>query len=219
MNPPSRLALFVSSLAAFALVGCSSVPPVGMKGNELSTVELAPDVIRWPQAYEPERATFTISNSITIAAPPQIVWEELIRASDWPSWYSGASNVVVEGDTNGRLEAGSTLRWRTMDQNLVTRVVEFVPPYRMGWESRQATLKAYHAWLLIPTVEGTRVVTDESQFGLLAHLQLAFLPNKLRDLHDVWLAALKERAEVAAAKQPGKLDQPGPANTPPRELP
>jgi uncharacterized protein YndB with AHSA1/START domain len=184
---------------ACLLSGCTATPPVGSAGNQFPPIDVPPDQIRWPEAYEPEKATFTITNSITIAAPPQVVWEQLIQAESWPNWYKGASNVKVLGSSTGRLEAGSTITWSTMDQDLVTKVVEFVPPYRMGWESRQSTLKAYHAWLLVPTADGTRVVTDESQFGLLAHLQRIFLPNKLRDLHDVWLAELKSRSEAVAS--------------------
>jgi uncharacterized protein YndB with AHSA1/START domain len=196
--------LFVAFVvSAGVLGGCAGVPPVGSAGNQFSSVDVRPDQVRWPEAYRPEGATFTISNTVTIAAPPHVVWEELIHAEAWPEWYEGASNVKVEGSRTGRLEEGSTLTWRTMDQDLVTAVVEFAPPYRMGWESRQTTLKAYHAWLLIPTADGTRVVTDESQFGLLAHLQRVFLPNKLRDLHDVWLAGLKSRAEARVGSSPG----------------
>jgi len=189
--------MLVAACAAVSFTGCASVPPVGSPGNEFETASLAPDQIRWPQAYTPELAPFTITNSIFISAPPQTVWDQLIHAESWPTWYKGATNVVVEGSTTGTLEAGSTIKWTTMDQNLVTKVVEFEPPYRMGWESRQSSLNAYHAWLLIPADGGTRVVTDESQFGRLAHLQRIFLPSKLRKLHDVWLAELKSRAEAA----------------------
>ncbi len=190
----SALALIA---AACMIGGCASVPPVGSAGNEFPAAMTPPDQIRWPEAYTPQRATFTITNSIDISAPPQVVWNELIRAESWPEWYKGATNVKVEGSDTGVLQQGSTITWTTMDQDLVTKVVEFEPPARMGWESRQSTLKAYHAWLLIPTADGTRVVTDESQFGLLANLQRIFLPSKLSDLHDVWLTELKARAEAA----------------------
>lgn len=189
--------VLIVATASGLLAGCASIPPVGSPGNQFGGATPAPDQIRWPEAYQPELATFTITNSIFISAPPQAVWDQLIHAESWPQWYKGATNVVVEGSSTGKLEAGSTIKWNTMDQNLVTKVVEFEPPYRMGWESRQSTLKAYHAWLLIPTADGTEVVTDESQFGLLAHLQRIFLPSKLRDLHDVWLTELKTRAEAA----------------------
>jgi uncharacterized protein YndB with AHSA1/START domain len=153
--------LFAITAIASLLGGCAAVPPVGSAGNRFPSVDVASDQIRWPEAYKPESATFTITNSITIAAPPQVVWDQLIHAESWPDWYKGASNVKVEGSSTGRLEDGSTIMWSTMDQDLVTKVVEFVPPYRMGWESRQSTLKAYHAWLLIPEADGTRVVTDD----------------------------------------------------------
>jgi uncharacterized protein YndB with AHSA1/START domain len=183
------------------LVGCRSASPVGEGKNLLSTAQLPNNQINWPAEYAPERASFTLSNTITIAAPPEVVWKELVNAEAWPQWYKGATNVRVEGSSTGVLQEGSIITWRTMDQNLTTKVVEFVPPYRMGWESRQWSLKAYHAWLLIPTDGGTKVVTDESQFGLLANLQRVFLPNKLRDLHDVWLANLKTRAEANVSKR------------------
>jgi uncharacterized protein YndB with AHSA1/START domain len=192
-----RLFAVALTISACLVGGCASVPPVGTAGNEFPPTVAPPDQIRWPQAYEPERATFTITNSIDISAPPQIVWNELINAQAWPQWYKGAADVKVLGSGTGLIQQDSTITWTTMDQNLVTKVMEFVPPARMGWESRQSTLKAYHAWLLIPTPDGTRVVTDESQFGLLAHLQRLFLRNKLRNLHDVWLIELKARSEAA----------------------
>lgn len=83
-----------------------------------------------------------------------------------------------------------------MGQNFQTRVTEFEPPFRMGWESRKSTIKAYHAWLIVPTENGARVVTEESQYGFLAIMQKIFQPNKLKNLHDVWLAELKTRAEA-----------------------
>ena len=56
----------------------------------------------------------------------------------------------------------------------------------------------------MPTDTGVRVVTEESQHGFLATLQDIFQPNKLRKLHDVWLAELKKLAE---AKVQASLDQ------------
>ena len=45
---------------------------------------------------------------------------------------------------------------------------------------------------------GCRLVTAESQHGLLTFLQRVFVPTKLHDLHDVWLAQIKKRAEAVA---------------------
>ena len=178
-------------------VGCSSLPSAGSPGNELAPVK-SPSEIRWPERYVPEKATFFVHNEVDISAPPRVVWETLVEASTWPDWYEGAKNVKLVSEGSTRLEAGSAFDWETMGFSFRSQVVEFEPPTRLGWESRKSTLKGYHAWLLIPTEGGTRLITDESQFGLLATLQGWFQPNKLRRLHDVWLAAIKQRAEERA---------------------
>lgn len=188
----------VASIASL-LTGCGSVPVVGTEGNYLPLTTPAADQIRWPHRYQPEKATFFVHNEIEIAAPPQAVWDVLVAAETWPAWYEGASNVKVAGSTNGTLSAGSTFTWRTMDLDFTSTVHEFEPPLRLSWESRKSTIQGYHAWLLVPTPTGTRLVTDESQFGILAWLQGIFIPNKLRKLHDVWLAGIKQRAEASAS--------------------
>jgi uncharacterized protein YndB with AHSA1/START domain len=169
-----------------AMVGCGSVPAVAP----------APDQINWPAAYEPAKATFFVTNQIDIAAPPAVVWQILIDASAWENFYKGASDVTVEGSADGKLAPGAVLKWRTMDLDFASVVHEFEPPYRLAWESRRRDIQGYHAWLLIPTPAGTRLVTDESQFGFLARMQRWFLPNKLRLLHDEWLLQIKQRAEA-----------------------
>ena len=184
---------------ALALLGASScavVPPAGTPGNELVLVEGA-ERIHWPRRYEPDGATFFVHNEIEVDAPVEVVWGVLMEATTWPDWYEGASDVRLEPEGTMLLQADSVLRWRTMGFSFRSEVVEFEPPLRLGWESRKATLKGYHAWLLVPLEDGrTRIVTDESQFGLLAVLQSWFPPGKLRRLHDVWLEAIKERAEA-----------------------
>ena len=192
------------AIACYSLLGgCATVPPAGTPENALDfqpSTPLPADAIRWPARYQPEKATFFVHNEIEIDAPPQAVWDVLIHAESWPSWYEGASDVKVIDSTSGRLTADASFSWRTMDLDFVSKITEFEPPYRLSWESRKSTIQGYHAWLLIPTSRGTRVVTDESQFGMLASLQGVFIPNKLRKLHDVWLANLKQRAEAAARR-------------------
>lgn len=195
-----RMFLGPISLAA---AGCTTLDPVGAPANDFRPVgEVASDEINWPRQYEPEGATFYLRNQIYIAASPQTIWDVLIEAEAWPEWYEGAYNVDLPGDAT-RLGAGMAFTWRTMGQNFTTDVVEFEPPYRMGWESRKSSIKAYHAWLISPVEGGSRVITDESQFGFLAVMQKMFMPNKLSDLHDVWLAALKQRAEALEARTDG----------------
>jgi uncharacterized protein YndB with AHSA1/START domain len=189
------------SLAAAALTlalcsSCASIPPVGQSNNTLPVLA-APEQIRWPAEYQPEKATFVVRNRIEIAASPETIWRELVRAEIWPSWYAGAEGVKVLGHSNGELSANSRFAWSTMGLNFTSRVTEFDPPLRLSWESRKSVIQGYHAWLLVPQAGGmTTVITEESQFGFLAFMQRIFLPSKLRKLHDVWLLELKRRAEA-----------------------
>jgi uncharacterized protein YndB with AHSA1/START domain len=203
----SPLASFLAAiLCLMHLQGCRTAPPVGDPLNTLGSGPIAPDEIRWPPKYQPKDAVFTLSNQIEISAPPERVWEILVEAKQWPQWYEGAQNVIVQtpqGDE--RLTNEAVFTWETMGEDLTSRVVEYEPPYRLAFESRKWSLKAYHAWLLIPTQTGTRVVTAESQYGLLARLQRIFQPKTLSDLHDVWLAEMKKKAEGSTT--PAQADE------------
>jgi uncharacterized protein YndB with AHSA1/START domain len=201
----SQLLVF-PTIATFLslLTGCGSVPAVGTRGNLLPTGELPPDTIRWPARYRPETATFFVSNRIDIQAPPQRVWDVLIDVDTWPEWYAGARNLSLTSTTPGKLAPNAVLSWNIMDLDFVSTVHEFEPPYRLSWESRKSTIQGYHTWLLIPTATGTHLVTDESQFGVLAWLQGIFVPTKLSRLHDQTLAKIKERAEAGQAIDAGQ---------------
>lgn len=198
----------IPALALLNLIGCATIHPVGDERNALSG-QAAADRIDWPRQYEPPRAPFTISNRIEIDAHPQTVWDILIHAASWSDYYDGATDIRVPTD-DGRLARDTVFTWRTMDQDFTSTVTEFVPPYRLAWESRKPTIKAYHAWLIIPTDAGCVLITDESQFGLLANLQRVFLPNKLYNLHETWLGLIKDRAEAAQAEKDTRAAQPAP---------
>lgn len=181
--------------------GCASVPAVGARDNLLRPSTVPADRINWPTAYEPQKATFFVTNQIDVAAPPEAVWDVIVAAAAWPEWYDGASDVKVEGSPGGRLARGSVIAWRTMGLNFRSVVHEFQAPHRLAWESRRGDIQGYHAWLLVATPTGTRVVTEESQFGFLARMQRWFLRDKLRNLQEDWLLQIKRHAEANAAAQ------------------
>jgi uncharacterized protein YndB with AHSA1/START domain len=187
-------AILLGVLGVLIFSGCTTSRTTG-----IAAVPMVADAITWPADYRPETATFFVHNEIEIKAPPAVVWDILIQADAWPAWYVGAQNVSVKNSNTGRLEADSVFGWNTMGLRFESQIKEFVPPSRLSWESRKAVIKGYHAWLIIPTPEGCRVVTDESQNGFLASMQKVFIPNKLSRLHDVWLAELKAKAEARAS--------------------
>ncbi|MCG5054970.1 MAG: SRPBCC domain-containing protein [Myxococcales bacterium] len=187
------------------LAACASVPPVGQGANQIATTD-DPAEIHWPQSYQPEDATFFVHNETEVLAPPEVVWDILVQAEAWPTWYEGAQDVKVRS-SRGRLHEAASFTWTTMGLDFTSTVEEWHPPTRLSWESRKRSIKGYHAWLLVPTETGCRLVTDEAQFGFLAFMQKIFIPNKLHRLHDVWLAEIKRKAEAAHARDatgPGK---------------
>ena len=151
--------------------------------------------INWPAEYEPAKAKFFVHNEIDIQAPPQAVWKILIDAENSPTWYEGAANVLIQGDSSEQLSTDAVFTWRTMGLDFTSTIKEFSPPFRLSWESRKKSIKGYHAWLIIPTDQGCKLITDESQYGWLTFIQKSFVPNKLRKLHDTWLAEIKHKAE------------------------
>lgn len=154
------------------------------------------DKINWPEAYQPENSGFFVHNEIDIKADPQVVWDILIDAESWSDWYEGMSDVKVKTNTTGKLESQSILSFKTMGQFFETITIkEFKAPYRLSWEATRKDIRGYHAWLIIPTDTGCKVITSEAQNGFKAFLQKVFLPNKLRKLHDVWLEEMKKKAE------------------------
>lgn len=153
------------------------------------------ETINWPEEYEPSRSKFYVHNEIDVHASPQTVWEILIDAESWPQWYEGASDVALSNADHKVLQSESVFTWKTMGLKFETVIKEFVPYTRLSWESKKKSIRAYHAWLIIPTENGCKVITDESQNGWLTFLEKTFQGKKLYKIHEVWLSELKKKAE------------------------
>ena len=153
------------------------------------------DQINWPADYQPEAARFFVHNEIAITASAEQVWEVLIKADEWADYYDGASDLLLQGDDAGRLQANTVFTWRTMGQNFSSAIKEYEAPYRLSWLSEKENIQGYHAWLIVPTETGCTLVTSEVQHGPLAGIEKRFVPNKLHRLHDRWLAGIKYKAE------------------------
>ncbi len=155
------------------------------------------DGIIWPAGYAPADSPVHVVNHIDIAAPPSAVWNHLVRAADWPSWYANASKVAIAG--GGRdLSPGARFRWRTFGVGLDTVVQEWVENERIAWLATSFGVRAYHAWLIVPTAAGCRVITEETQHGFIARSGMALFPNRMHDWHQKWLEGLKALGERGA---------------------
>ena len=193
----SRSILLLTSLTALLFTGCATSTPRG--SAKLAAIRPAAEQIRWPSEYTPGRSVFFVHNQIDIAAPPEVVWNIVTNVQAWPDWYVGATNLTVLSPDR-RVGPGVVVSWRTMGLDFNSEVKEWEPPTRFAWESRKAVIQGYHAWLIVPTATGCRVITDESFNGFLAYMQRSFIPNKLHRLHQIFLEELKVKAEAQAAR-------------------
>lgn len=150
--------------------------------------------IRWPERYSPQNSPVHVVNRLTMAAPAEAVWKVLIRAADWSSYYANASKVVVDGG-GPDLTAGARFTWKTFGVDLKTQVQVFEPNARIAWLATAPLLEAYHAWLIEPLPGGgCRVITEETQHGLVARAGRLLYPGRMEHWHQKWLEGLAERA-------------------------
>ena len=152
--------------------------------------------INWPEAYNPEEAGFFVHNAIDIKASPETVRNILIQAETWPNWYEGAENVaIIRPEDMNILLNDSAFTWKTMGLNFESVITEYEPYSRLSWESKKSSIKGYHAWLIVPTEDGCKLITQESQTGFLTSMQKVFQPKKLEKLHQIWLEEIMQKAE------------------------
>ena len=105
--------------------------------------------IHWPDGYDPDHADLFAHNTTIIDAPARTIWAKLTAAAAWPTWYSNASDVVVN-DPSGTLSEGVTFDWTTFGLKIASTIAEYIPHTRIGWHGTGDQLRAYHTWLLIP---------------------------------------------------------------------
>lgn len=140
-----------------------------------------------------EAAPTTCSVSTVIGAPPARVWEVLSDVAGWPGWYPGMRVLDV-----GEVRPGTRLRWQTGGATIRSVFAVVEPERELTWTGRFLCYKAVDRHLLEPLPDGrTRVTIAESLAGPL--LPLLYPSAKLREGHERWLAALRNRLETTSA--------------------
>ncbi len=152
--------------------------------------------IHWPHGFDPDHPDLFAHNATIIEAPVESVWTKLITAEAWPTWYSNASDVVVD-DPSGRLGEHVSFEWTTFGLKIASKVYEFVPHSRLGWYGNGDGLRAYHTWLLIPRSDhSTYVVMEEIGTGHTAQQLAQTNPGQMHRGHDLWNISLKFTCEA-----------------------
>jgi hypothetical protein len=162
---------------------------------------MSKDFIRWPAKYDPSRCPAHVVNSLDIAASPAIVWEHLITAADWPTWYSEVSNVRIK-DGSHKLSQGMDFTWKASGKTIASTIKEFVPHQRLAWDGKATGLDSYHAWLITPTPSGCRVLSEETLRGILPRLMKLFVPKASSHWIQRQLECLAKQAQAHQIPNP-----------------
>ncbi len=145
--------------------------------------------IHWQKGYAPDQAPIHVINRIEAAIPAGVVWTRLIHAAGWPAIYANAQNVRIEGGGTDLFD-GARFTWKTFGIALKSRVLEFEPETRIAWLATGIGVRACHAWLITPTATGCTILTEETQYGVVARAGRLLFPTRMEQWHQKWLEAL-----------------------------
>jgi hypothetical protein len=187
---------FALIMVLFSITTSLFAQKEGIKSFMTKQYDPTTNLVVWPEEFNPAKTKWYVYNEIEINAKPEVVWNILINAKTWHTFYKGVQSPVEFMDSSSAtLKNGLEFKMHTMGLHLKPVMKEFVPNERMAWEVRRSNLTAYHAWIIVPTANGCRLITPESQNGFLTLLQKVFQPKKLLKLHDTWLIEIKKKSE------------------------
>jgi len=139
-----------------------------------------------------------VRNEQRIAAPPAVVWQWLVRADLWPTWFRGATQVRFEQGGGPALALGTHVTWRMLNATIRVQVVVCEPPHLLDWAGGANGVHAYHAWRLDADGTDTHLVTEETERGPLPWLLRWYLRGALHRAHQQWIESLARIATTGA---------------------
>jgi uncharacterized protein YndB with AHSA1/START domain len=113
-----------------------------------------------------DNAPVVAESELEIEARPEAVWDVLTNVEEWPSWNPDVKSVSVQG----KLEEGSTFRWKAGPGTIKSTIQQVDPPSRIAWTGTTFGIKAVHVYVLEPRGAKTLVRTTETYDGLVARL-------------------------------------------------
>lgn len=96
----------------------------------------------------------------------------------------------------GKLNQPSVFIWSPAGK-FTSTIKEFKPPHNIAWlgETDNKKMTVYNAWMIIPTKDGSKVISNETQNGSKSKKEKIFAPNMVSKNIGLWLLTLKELAK------------------------
>lgn len=158
--------------------------------------------INWPHGYLPGYTGNFASNEVIVRnLTAKEVFDTLIDASLWESYYKNSSDVEFDNTPGLILAADTRFRFKTFGFPIEAQIIEFEAPADArpgrlawhGWAEGDADhrLDVVHAWLIEDLPENrVRILTQESQIGKPAKELHEADPDPMNIGHQDWLKGL-----------------------------
>lgn len=128
---------------------------------------------------------------VGVDAPPDEVWDVLVDASTWPSWYGDIRDVQATGPLTG----GADFAFKTGPVAVSATVDLAEGPGRLRFTGRSRGATAVYEFRLEPAGEATVVHAEQSMSGPAAKAMRPMLQKIAETSLPAWLAALRTRVE------------------------
>jgi uncharacterized protein YndB with AHSA1/START domain len=158
------------------------------------------EAIDWPEDMTPSRSPIHFTNELEVEASPETIWSLLVDPTAWPAFYPGVEHVQLL-DGHDSLRLGTRFETNLAGQDVFASVQEFEPMTRIAWGGHpkaSEVSKAYHAWIITPTLKGCHLWTEETMQGSFWIELAKNAPDGFWRTHEKLLAAL-----AMVATEPG----------------
>lgn len=125
------------------------------------------EAIDWPPDMAPSRCPIHFTNELEVSVPPETIWSVLTDTKAWPRFYPGVQHVDLL-DRHESMRLGTRFETNLAGQDVLAEVTEFQPTTRIAWYGGPKAAedsKAYHAWIITPTRNGSHLWTEETMKG------------------------------------------------------
>lgn len=161
------------------------------------------DNVIFPPEHDPRVSALYALNEIDVKAPPEVVWQLLVEAENWASYFPPENRIKISGDKR-ELALGVQFGRTTVGFTMTSVVHEFVPLRRLGWSTTvdqdRTGASAFHGWVITPTDNGCHLLTEETLNGAFYIEEIGLKhPGALYKYHQDWVEMLAQAAERKAA--------------------
>ena len=149
----------------------------------------------WPARFNPANDSVFSYNEILIeGVSPARIFDVLISAKNWSNFYPNAEAVEIP---NGeKLFPGCEFQWKTFATKQQSKIELYEQDYALGWSAESPGTHAFHRWILEPKGNGTLVITEECQNGIMAWLDRFIMNPGLHAAHQLWLVGISSQFAV-----------------------